>query len=86
MDALRAAVSTIFLVLRLLLIAKVLTSWVPYYNRKGPVYKFIDMATDPLLEPFKRLIPVMGGFDFSPVIVFLILRFLEDIIVRGLFV
>jgi YggT family protein len=36
--------------------------------------------TEPLMAPVRRLLPRTGGFDLSPIIVFLVLEF----IVRGL--
>lgn len=34
----------------------------------------LDRITDPILRPFRRLIPAIGGVDISPIIVLLLLR------------
>ncbi len=36
---------------------------------------FLDAVTRPLLEPFRRIIPSLGGIDISPIVVLLLLNF-----------
>ena len=36
---------------------------------------FLDAVTRPLLEPFRRIIPTLGGIDISPIVVLLLLNF-----------
>ena len=36
---------------------------------------FLDALTRPLLEPFRRIIPSLGGIDVSPIVVLLLLNF-----------
>lgn len=36
---------------------------------------FLDALTRPLLEPFRRMIPNLGGIDVSPIVVLLLLNF-----------
>ncbi len=36
---------------------------------------FLDAVTRPLLEPFRRIIPSLGGIDVSPIVVLLLLNF-----------
>ena len=38
------------------------------------VSRFLDAVTRPVLAPFQRLIPPLGGVDISPIIVILILQ------------
>ena len=37
---------------------------------------FLDAVTGPILAPFRRLIPPLGGIDISPIIAILALQFL----------
>jgi YggT family protein len=37
------------------------------------VTRFLDAVTAPVLRPFRRIIPSLGGVDISPIIVILIL-------------
>jgi YggT family protein len=49
-----------------LIIVRVVLSWVSAggYN---PAVAIIYTLTDPVLRPIRRIIPVMGGFDLSPI-------------------
>jgi YggT family protein len=38
------------------------------------VARFLDAVTRPVLRPFQRIIPPLGGVDISPIIVILILQ------------
>lgn len=40
---------------------------------------FLDAVTRPLLEPFRRIIPSLGGIDVSPIVVLLLLEFARRI-------
>ena len=65
----RQAVYIPLLTLRLytfLIIVRVILSWVSTggYN---PAVAIIFTLTDPVLRPIRRIIPVMGGFDLSPI-------------------
>ncbi len=46
----------------------------------NPVARMTRMLTEPVLAPIRKLIPPVGGLDFSPMILLILLR-----IVRGLF-
>jgi YggT family protein len=46
----------------------------------NPVARFTRMLTEPVLAPIRKLIPPVGGLDFSPMILLILLR-----IVRGMF-
>jgi YggT family protein len=60
----------------LLIFARVLFSWVnlSYSNRWA---RFLINATEPLLAPLRRLVPIVGGFDISPIIAWLIIEILK---------
>ena len=64
------------------IIAQAILSWlvafdvVNYRNRfVYSVGSFLDQITRPLLEPFRRIIPSLGGIDVSPIVVILLLQF-----------
>jgi YggT family protein len=58
-----------------LIIAAVILSWVGSRWRH-PVVPLVFQLTEPLLRPFKRIIPPMGGVDLSPLFAIILLRFL----------
>ncbi len=43
---------------------------------------FIHRLTEPALRPIRRLIPNLGGFDISPVILVFALIFIKDILIE----
>ncbi|SFU79205.1 YggT family protein [Xenorhabdus koppenhoeferi] len=54
-----------------LVIARALLSWIS--QGKNPVDYVLIQLTEPLMAPIRRIIPTMGGLDFSAMIVMLIL-------------
>ena len=61
------------------MIARVLMSWFNP-NPHNPIVDAIYRLTEPVLGPIRRLLPPMGGFDLSPIVVFFILTFLQRFI------
>ncbi|MBS1797195.1 MAG: YggT family protein [Acidobacteria bacterium] len=59
----------------LLIIIRIVFSWVMDYSNR--ILRFLVKVTDPILEPFRRMIPTLGVFDISPIIVLLLLGFLQ---------
>jgi len=54
-------------------------SWV---NPHSPVTPAINHLTAPLLRPIQRVIPRLGGFDISPLVLFVIAQILLMVIAR----
>ncbi|MDF2981505.1 MAG: YggT family protein [Devosia sp.] len=44
------------------------------------VWRVLNQITEPILKPIRRVIPAMGGLDLSPLIVFVIIFFLQNLI------
>src|ERR671923_2246366 len=67
-----------------LVIARVVISWVnadPY----NPIVRAIVSATEPVLYRIRRSVPVFaGGIDFSPLIVFAGIYFLQVFVVQSM--
>ncbi|MBW2599253.1 MAG: YggT family protein [Deltaproteobacteria bacterium] len=65
-----------------LIIIRALISWVnpdPY----NPIVRFLYSVTEPVLYQVRRLIPLRGlGMDFSPIIVILVIVFLQSFLVK----
>ena len=68
-----------------IVIARAVLSWVspdPY----NPIVRFINKVTEPVLYQIRKRIPVnFGGIDFSPIIVFLAIIFLQRFVVDSLY-
>lgn len=76
-------INTIYYILLILIFARFVLSWIrpdPYHPTWGPIVRFVYQATEPLLDPIRRLLPPMGGLDFSPLILLLALGFLRTIL------
>ncbi|MCL5982461.1 MAG: YggT family protein [Firmicutes bacterium] len=77
-------VNLFFEILTWLIIARILLSWVPH-NPDSPVFRLLYEGTEPILAPFRRLMP-RGAFplDLSPLIALLVLRLLREAIISML--
>ncbi len=64
----------------LLIVFRIIMSWIAVYTNK--FLRFLIRMTDPVLEPVRRVIPPLGMFDLSPIIVLVLLNFLQ-IAVQG---
>lgn len=62
----------------LMIIARVIFSWGLTYGH--PFMRFLIRWTDPILVPFRRLIPPLGMFDISPIVVLIILQLFQSAI------
>ena len=88
----RSILDILLLVLQIyiwLLIAAAVLSWLVAFNvvntRNQVVHMIGDMLyrlTEPLLRPIRNMLPNLGGIDVSPVILILIILFLQNVIVR----
>lgn len=70
---------------RVLIIARVLISFVPH-NPHQPIFRFIYSVTEPILAPFRKLTqPLMKNIpiDVSPIFAFLLLDFIQRAIFAG---
>ena len=67
----------------ILVIVRIILSWISSPDNR--ITRFLMKITDPVLEPFRKLIPPLGMFDLSPIVVLLILSFLAAA-VRGVLI
>ena len=63
----------------LVVLAAVVMSWVRV-DWRNPLARIVYSLTEPVLAPIRRLLPVMGGLDFSPMVVLLALRALRRLL------
>ena len=61
---------SIYLLVFAVLVQAIL-SWVRTYSPFSPV---LEAVTRPFLRPFRRLIPTLGGFDLSPLVLLIVLQ------------
>ncbi len=66
-----------------IVIGRAVISWVsadPY----NPIVRFLVQATEPLLARIRRVLPIMGGLDLSPMVLILAVIFLQSFLVPTL--
>ena len=74
-----------------IVIAMAILSWLIAFNvvnTRNPVVRMIAellyRLTEPALRPIRNLLPNMGGIDISPIILFLIILFIESVILPNI--
>ncbi len=79
-------VDTIISIYTWLVIISVILSWLIAFSVINTYNQFIAMlrdflyrATEPALRPIRRILPDLGGFDLSPVVLILLLVFLRNL-------
>jgi YggT family protein len=74
-------VEKIFLLYTIMLFVRILASWVPEFNGQRWM-QFIMFYTDPYLNFFRSFIPPLGMIDLSPIVAFISLNFIEQLVKR----
>lgn len=84
LQAVGVVLSVVLNIYMWIMIAHVILSWVspdPY----NPIVRFINNVTEPLLFRIRQKLPTAyGGIDFSPMIVLLVILFLQNFVVNSL--
>jgi YggT family protein len=75
-------ISLLLQLFELALLARIILSWFPNVDRSNPIIQFLFDVTEPVLRPIRNMLPSSGMFDFSPLIVFLIIQVLTTVL-RG---
>jgi YggT family protein len=79
-----AALGIIKLTLYILLYAVILQALMSWINPHTPIAPVLDSLTRPLLRPLRRRMPLMGGVDLSPLVVFIFIELLLMLLVAPL--
>jgi YggT family protein len=70
-----------FNILKVALIVRVISSWLPISPYSGWI-RWSYALSEPFLAPLRRIVPAFGGFDFTPILAYFILGFLESLLLR----
>ena len=86
----RAVLDIVLIILDLyvwLLIASAILSWLIAFNVVNTrnqfvaaIAEFLFRITEPVLGPIRRALPSLGGLDISPIVLILIIMFLQRVI------
>jgi YggT family protein len=75
-----ALIRLLFQAFYVLLIIRVVLSWLPGIRQDHPVVDFVYRVTSPLLTPIRRLMPPVGGLDLSPLVAILLLTVVQSLV------
>lgn len=56
----------------------------PYSRWSDAIFTFLRDVCEPFLRIFRRVLPRMGAFDFSPVVAIIVLELINGFIVQGI--
>ena len=82
-----AIIGTLLMILGLVkwvVIIMIIMSWLFQFNIingsnqvVSMIWRLVDGLTEPLLRPIRKFVPNFGGLDISPIVLFVIIFFLE---------
>jgi YggT family protein len=73
----------IVLIIRLLSILIIVHVVLSYFmDPFHPVRQAVDRIVDPMLAPIRQLIPPVGGIDFSPIVLLLLVQLIGSVLVN----
>lgn len=64
------------------LLVRILITWIPNLDPYNPIVQMLFQVTEPVLEPARKLIPPLGMIDISPIVVFIVLGILQDLLMQ----
>lgn len=75
-------VNSIFQLYWWIIIVRIFLTWIPTINWESQPFKFLRAVVDPVLNPFRALIPSIGGLDFSPIIAIIFIQIVQSAVVQ----
>ena len=73
----------IVLIIRLLSILVIVHVVLSYFmDPFHPVRQAVDRIVEPMLTPIRQLIPPVGGIDFSPIVLLLLVQLIGSVLVN----
>lgn len=67
------------------IIASIIMSFVMLFSgnmNPHPILRVIWQLTEPVMAPIRKIIPPMGGLDFSPIFIFIAIGLLQNLLVQ----
>ena len=75
-------IDNLFRIYGYIILARIFLSWFQV-DRNNPLVRIIYEITEPILAPFRIILPLGGmGIDLSPIIVFFLLNLLRTALIR----
>jgi YggT family protein len=73
-------ISTLLYIEIILILIRVALSWFPGVDPWNPLVRALRTVVDPVLYPFRRILPTFAGFDLSPILAIIVLDQIRTII------
>ena len=67
------------------IIASIIMSFVMVFSgsvNPHPILRLIWQLTEPVMAPVRKVVPPIGGLDFSPIFIFIIIRLIQNALIR----
>lgn len=81
----------IFLIIQMMTFAifgRVIMSWIIQINPSSPflvsAYRVLIQITDPILAPLRRIVPMIGMFDITPIVAIILLQVIGEVLYQAL--
>lgn len=75
----------------IIVLVSVILSWLISFNVVNmhnqfvaTIWRVTSAITEPLLNPIRRILPPLGGLDFSPIVLLLLIGFVQGYVLREL--
>ena len=92
LEALFTVINTVLQLYVYILIASAIFSWLYAFNVINSSNQFVNSigrflynVTEPVLNPLRRILPNLGGIDISPIVVLLIIMFIQIVLNRTVY-
>jgi YggT family protein len=73
----------IHFVIRVLMLLVIVQAVLSYFMSPfDPVRQWVDRLVAPMLNPIRRFVPPVGMFDFSPLVLIILLQLIDIILTR----
>ncbi len=79
-DSVVGIIITIIQIMTFAILARAILSWFPM-KPGNPVVNVLVTVTDPILVPFRRIIPRIGMIDISPMVAIIVLQVIGSVLV-----
>ena len=77
-DTLINVINIVAGVLYVLIVARIVISWLPIHPWH-PIVRWLRIIVDPILLPFRRILPAVAGLDLSPLLAILVIFFIAHL-------
>ncbi|MFC1536446.1 YggT family protein [Pseudomonadota bacterium] len=84
LQAVAGVLDIVLTIAMVVVIARAILSWVSP-DPHNPIVRVIYQLSEPVLFPVRSRVPYFGGVDFSPIIVLMIIFFLDEFLVNSLY-